>query len=37
MFHEEAKMFNYSKLELADNKIKPVKNPAYATTTQSDV
>ena len=36
MTHEEAVMINYSKLELTDNDIKPEKNPAYATTTQSD-
>ena len=34
--HEEVKTFNYSKLELADSKFKFEKNPAYATTTQSD-
>ena len=36
MTHEEAKIFNYSKLELADDEFKPEKNPAYVATTQTD-
>ena len=37
IIHAEAdNMASYSKLELDSDDIKPEKNPAYATTTQSD-